>query len=394
MNFGKLSDATQRMRRNLLFFCGVWIFINYFDVTSVKFSVIEFRTDDIVDLGSALTGTYDPALVTLSVLIACLGSFATLELADRIRATGKRSQKFTWLVAGAVAKGSGVWAMHFIAMLAFSLPLKVGYDLLATLLSMVPAIFAGGMMLYILGRPKLRKRELIAGGIFMGAGIGVMHYTGMAAMRMDAVMRYDPILFIVSIVVAIMLAIGALYVKYLASDRNTGAFLDRTKIGSTLVMGLAVACMHYTAMVAVEFFPTEASRAEVVTLNTWYLAVSVGLVTAVIIMLVNVASRVGRRLEVVYLLEREIAERKKAEEALQETEELFRDISEAATDRFWEMDETLRFTSMFDHPGLGVFPPVEQFIGRTRWEDGRGGPGQGREMGQASRRPSGPPSFP
>lgn len=324
--------------------------------------------DNSVDLDSALSGAYDPALVMLSVLIACLGSFATFELADRIRVAERRSSKLMWLATGAAAMGASVWAMHFIGMLAFSLPLAVRYDLLITLLSMGPAVFAGGVMLYILGRPELKNRELVVGGVFIGSGIAAMHYSGMAAMLMDAVMRYDPVLFVVSMVVAVVLAIIALRIKHLVGRKKPEVFVSWTKLGSALVMGSAVAAMHYTAMAAVRFFPAEVSGGEVATLNTWYLAVSVGLVTMVIIVLANVASLFGRRQEIISLLEMQIAERKQAEEALRVTEELFRDVSEAASDRFWEMDETLRFTSMFDHPGSEVFPPTSTFIGRTRWE--------------------------
>jgi NO-binding membrane sensor protein with MHYT domain len=110
--------------------------------------------------------------------------------------------------------------MHFLAMLAFRLPVKVHYDVSITLVSVVPAVLASGIMLHVISQPRISPSRLILGGGLMGAGIGVMHYTGMAAMRMNAVMRYDPVLFVVSVVVAVVLATAALYTKFIASSRH------------------------------------------------------------------------------------------------------------------------------------------------------------------------------
>ena len=149
--------------------------------------------DNTVDLGSALVGSYDWALVALSIFVAALGSFGSLELADRIKAAQGYTNKFMWLATGAIAVGSGVWGMHFIGILAFSLPIAVAYDPLMTLVSMISAIVAGGVVLHVISSERLIKLKLIIGGVLMGAGIGVMHFTGMMTMQMDAVMLYDPI---------------------------------------------------------------------------------------------------------------------------------------------------------------------------------------------------------
>src|SRR5437660_511656 len=149
--------------------------------------------DGTIDSGLALAATYDPVLVTLSVIIASLAAYAVLGLAERTSAADRPLAKRSWLAAGAVTMGIGVWAMHFIGMLAFRLPVRVNYDVWITLLSVAPAVLASGIMLYVISQARISPGKLILGGTLMGAGIGVMHYTGMAAMRMDGVMRHDPV---------------------------------------------------------------------------------------------------------------------------------------------------------------------------------------------------------
>ena len=211
--------------------------------------------DGSVDPRLALPGAYNPFLVVLSVLIASLGAYASLGLAGRVSAADTAMARRSWLAAGAITMGIGIWAMHFIGMLAFRLPVSFTYNVPMTLLSVAPAVLASGIMLYVMSQERIGFGKLCLGGTFMGAGIGVMHYTGMAAMRMDAVMRYDPLLFAVSVIVAVLLATTALYTKFLASSSYSHYQLHRIKVSAALVMGSAVACMHYTGMAAVYFFP-------------------------------------------------------------------------------------------------------------------------------------------
>lgn len=284
--------------------------------------------DSSIDLGTAVAGTYDLPLVVLSVSIACIASYAAFAFAERINVADVAINKLGWLITGAVAMGSGVWAMHFIGMLAFVLPLQVSYDLLGTGISMSPAILAAGVALYTVSQPKIEPRNILVGGLFIGTGIGIMHYTGMAAMRMDAVMRYDPVLFAVSIAVAIVLATAALFLKSLVSARTIYSSPDWKKVGSALVMGIAISGMHYTAMAATYFSPGIGAELEVITLNPRYLAISVGLVTTFIIGLLVVATAIGRRLEAALRWEKEVAERKRVEIALRGSENLLNSIIE------------------------------------------------------------------
>src|SRR5437660_9831282 len=215
--------------------------------------------DGTIDSGLALAATYDPVLVTLSVIIASLAAYAVLGLAERTSAADRPLAKRSWLAAGAVTMGIGVWAMHFIGMLAFRLPVRVNYDVRVTLVSVAPAVLASGIMLHVISQARISPGRLVLGGTLMGAGIGVMHYTGMAAMRMNAVMRYDPVLFVVSVIVAVVLAITALYTNVLASSRPGDVHRWWTRLGAASVMGFAVAGMHYTGMAAAHVFPSTSS---------------------------------------------------------------------------------------------------------------------------------------
>ena len=253
--------------------------------------------DQTTDLGLALPGSYDPALVTLSVLIASLAAYAALGIAPRISAAEGAAAGRSWLVAGAVAMGIGVWAMHFIGMLAFRLPVPVVYDVSITLLSMFPAIVASGVVLFVISHGRIRNRQLGLAGILMGLGIGTMHYTGMAAMRMAAKVFYEPALFALSIIVAAVLATSALYINFLASRRNSRSPHHPTRLGGALVMGFAVAGMHYTAMAAAYFFPMSGSFPLGPVLDPMLLASLVALASALILALTIFVAVVDSRLK-------------------------------------------------------------------------------------------------
>ena len=232
----------------------------------------------------ALVGSYDPLLVAVSILMASLAAYAALGLAGRIAVAETSGARRLWLVAGAIAMGIGIWAMHFIGMLAFRLPVTVAYDLGTTLLSVAPAVVASCVVLYVTSRSTIRRLQLVPAGALMGLGIGAMHYTGMAAMRMAADMFYDPLLFAGSIVVAFVLATTALYLHFLVGH---GAKTDdqRTRLGAALTMGLAVAGMHYTAMAAAYFFPTGGHPASSGALQPMLLAILVGVAAVLVLAL-------------------------------------------------------------------------------------------------------------
>jgi PAS domain S-box-containing protein len=165
--------------------------------------------EDNMPLG-ALHSHHDPGLVVLAIAVAIMASFVALDLAGRIRETRGGSQ-VGWWFAGAVAMGGGIWSMHFIAMLSFQLGTRVTYDVATTMLSLVIAIVVSGLGLFVVYRQRGSWPAILCGGILAGVGIAAMHYTGMAAMRMASRLSYDPSLVGLSVVIAIAAATVALW---------------------------------------------------------------------------------------------------------------------------------------------------------------------------------------
>ncbi len=128
-----------------------------------------------------LSGSYDVVLVPVSVLIVSLASYAAFGLAGRIVAAKTQRAKRLWLLAGAGAMGVGIWAMHFIGMLAFQLPIPVAYDVGITLVSVAPAVLASYVVLFVIGKAGIQRLQLVLCGTLMGLGIGTIHYTAMGA---------------------------------------------------------------------------------------------------------------------------------------------------------------------------------------------------------------------
>lgn len=197
--------------------------------------------------------SYDPLLVALSYLIAVGASFTALDAASRVAFMEGRT-RIAWLLGGAATMGMAIWSMHFTGMLAFSMAMPHGYDIALTFLSMVVAIAVSGGALAFVGGQTIAVRPWLVpiAGIIMGLGIAGMHYTGMAAMRMDATLSYDQGWFVASIVVAIVAAIGALALAFYFRQENR-VMWSRRKFASALVMGFAICGMHYTGMAAARF---------------------------------------------------------------------------------------------------------------------------------------------
>ena len=197
-----------------------------------------------------LTGSYDTSLVLVSVLVAVFASYTALSVAGRVKqARGYAS--WAWTAGGALAMGGGIWAMHFIGMLAFHLPIPLGYDVPLTLLSLLLPILVSGMALWQLRAPALAPRHLASSAILMGVGINAMHYTGMAAMRMVPSITYDPLLFALSVLIAVAASAGALWIAFRLRQGTAGAWL--VQFAAAVVMGFAIAGMHYTGMAAARF---------------------------------------------------------------------------------------------------------------------------------------------
>ena len=201
-----------------------------------------------------LRGTYDYGLVALSVVLAISASYAALDLTGRVSSSQKRVRAI-WLTAGATAMGLGIWAMHYVGMLALTMPMPVYYHLPTVMLSLVAAIAASGVALRMASRPQMTVVHKITGSVVMGSGIAAMHYIGMAAMRCSATTVYDFRIVALSIVLAIVISLVALLLAFRLKDEQG---ITRRKILSALVMGSAIPLMHYTAMWAAAFHSSAA----------------------------------------------------------------------------------------------------------------------------------------
>src|SRR5260221_4170022 len=192
-----------------------------------------------------VTGTHDPYLVALSILVASFASYTALDLSGHV-GPARGFARRVWLVAAALTMGGGIWSMHFVAMLAFIMPTPMSYDIGLTTLSLVVAIFVTGGGFYVISRQSASPLRLVLSGIFMGLGIAGMHYTGMAAMQGHSELRYNPLFIALSLVIAIGASTAALWLAFRTTDLWQ-------KLAAAVVMGLAISGMHYTAMRAAIF---------------------------------------------------------------------------------------------------------------------------------------------
>jgi diguanylate cyclase (GGDEF)-like protein len=197
-----------------------------------------------------LTGSYSPSLVVISLCVAILASYTALDMVGRI-ATSRGRARLWWTVGGSLAMGVGVWSMHFIGMLAFELPIALAYDLSLTALSLCIAVLASGFALWLVSGPLLPMGRLAVGALIMGAGIAAMHYTGMAALRMQPGIVYDPYLFSASLLIAVGASAAALLIAFRL--RLHSPYVRLLRGAAAVIMGVAIVGMHYTGMAAAQF---------------------------------------------------------------------------------------------------------------------------------------------
>ena len=201
--------------------------------------------------GTVVQAEYESTLVVLSYVVAAYAAYTALDFAGRVRqSAANRGRALGWLLAGACAMGTGIWGMHFIAMLAWRVPLPVSYDISTTLASLAVAVILSGFALHVVSRRRLPVWRLLGGGVLMGLGVVTMHYTGMAAINMEALIAYRPGLFAVSVLNAIVCSTVALWLVFRIGATATSLRHSGLKVAAALFMGLAIAGMHYTAMYA------------------------------------------------------------------------------------------------------------------------------------------------
>ena len=197
-----------------------------------------------------LASSYSGILVFFSLIVAVLASYTALNMAGRVASTRGLASRL-WLIGGSVAMGFGIWSMHFIGMLAFRLPIAIGYDLGLTTLSLAIAVGSSVFALWLVCLEELPGRRLCGGALLLGAGIAAMHYTGMAAMKMEPGVIYEPWLFAASIAIAVLASGAALWIAFRLRRDAERVVLPR--VGASLVMGCAIVGMHYTGMAASQF---------------------------------------------------------------------------------------------------------------------------------------------
>ena len=196
-----------------------------------------------------LSCTHNPFLVLLAYLVACAGSFATLDMAERVSHAEKTASQRIWRLVGTACLAGGIWAMHFIGMLAFEAPIEIHYALPITLVSLLIALLAAWLVMHTLSQPHQNLWQYLKASVCIGLGIAAMHYVGMGAMRSEALASFEPTLFSLSILVAMVASLAMLWI---ASRLRGGTGLPHKllKYGASLVLGAGLFSMHFTGMAA------------------------------------------------------------------------------------------------------------------------------------------------
>jgi diguanylate cyclase len=229
--------------------------------------------------------TYNCWLVALSIAVAVLVSSLAFRLAARVGESDNRTTRRYWVIGGAIAMGIGIWSMHFIGMLAFSLPIDLRYDVTETLASLAVAIVSSGVALDVASGPHSGSARVLIGGLVMGCGVAAMHYLGMAAIDVVPAIRYDVRLVAVSVVVGVAGSCGALWLLFRLGQGRLGVMLGR--LGGAALMGLAIAGMHYIGMSASIFGPGSYCHGGVLLDSDW-LAVTTAVIAASVLALTSV----------------------------------------------------------------------------------------------------------
>ncbi|MFL9609259.1 putative bifunctional diguanylate cyclase/phosphodiesterase [Methylobacillus sp. Pita2] len=237
---------------------------------------------------------YDVNLVAVSLVVAIFASYTALNLAERIN-TAKGWAATWWLLGGAATLGIGIWSMHFIGMLAFRLPIPLGYDMGITVFSLALVIVVSGFALYQVIQPVLPLKRLLVSAVIMGIGVASMHYVGMAAMLMEPAPTYDPGLFVLSVAIAVAASAAAMWIAFRLRQRVPHLLLARAS--AALVMGVAICGMHYTGMAAAEFPLGSVCRAAAGSGSLEHLTIMVVMGTGSVLVIALLISILDARLE-------------------------------------------------------------------------------------------------
>jgi len=233
-----------------------------------------------------MVGVYNPWLVLLSIAVAVFVSHTALNLSSRVARSAYKPTARLWLVGGAVSMGCGIWSMHFVGMLALSLPIALSYNISTTLASLAIAILLSGFALTIASRPQISMKRLAVGAVVMGLGICSMHYSGMSAIEILPVITYEPSLLLASGLIAIAASFAALWLFFrLRKGQSTQMRLAR--LAAAVVMGLAISGMHYTGMAASRFAAGSYCTTGASANNNW-LAITIAVIALAILTITTI----------------------------------------------------------------------------------------------------------
>jgi signal transduction histidine kinase/CheY-like chemotaxis protein len=241
-----------------------------------------------------VNGHYQPLLVVVSILVGILASYTALSLVMRVRQARGRA-RYVWVAGGAMAMGSGIWAMHFVGMQAFRLPLPIAFDTTTTFVSWLLPVVSSGLALWQLRYHTVRPRHLAASALLMGIAINAMHYTGMASLQMRPAITYSLWLFALSVVIAIGASALALQIGMRMQEHGRSRYT--LQLAASVVMGGAIAGMHYTGMAAAHFAPGSVCGAALAGVDQDYLAALVTITTVSLLSITLLATIFDARLE-------------------------------------------------------------------------------------------------
>ena len=338
----------------------------------------------MISANAVMIGSYDYGEVARSIVIAVAASYAALDLAGRVTIARGRVRA-AWLTGGAIAMGIGIWAMHFKGMLAFRLPVSIEYQWPTVLASLSVAILSSAVALYSTSRQRMGLVDALTGSLVMGGGIAGMHYVGMAAMRLPAIIRFSPLLVTASILLAILFSLVALLMAF--DLRGETRWTAWRRLGSAAVMGVAISAMHYTGMAAATFVSSAVSPDLSHAVSISPLGNNgIGIVTFLVLGAAILTSSMDRQVEAEVRqlnqglehqvaerttqleatnenLRKEIAERERADEALRKSDDRLRLVIDTIPVLVWSklpdgsadfLNQRFReYTGLFIEEGLG-----------------------------------------
>jgi diguanylate cyclase (GGDEF)-like protein len=209
-----------------------------------------YFTTQLPETGQVILNcAHNPFLVLLAYVVACATGFATLDITERVGHAEKAASQRLWRWVGAGCLAGGIWAMHFISMLAFQAPIEINYQLPITLISLLFALTASWLAMHTLSHRHVSFWQTLRAAVWIGLGIATMHYVGMAAMQSNATAYYDPALFALSVVIAIGASLAALVISRHLRE-GSGVAHQLLKYTASLVLGAGIVSMHFTGMAA------------------------------------------------------------------------------------------------------------------------------------------------